>query len=107
MTRGAVLVFLNTVSADTLGLIIAAAGASSLTDNNGSLFSLAGVVWHRASVASFACASAHLLRRHLMVWAIFAPKLLFETLFFFVTIGAVVCVEIFSVQGVDMNLLTK
>ena len=82
MTRSAVLVFLNTVSADTLGLIIAAAGASSLTDNNGSLFSLAGVVWHRASVASFACASAHLLRRHLMVWAIFAPKLLFETLFF-------------------------
>ena len=83
MTRGAVLVFLNTVSADTLGLIIAAAGASSLMDNNGSLFSLAGVVWHRASVASFACASAHLLRRHLMVWAIFAPKLLFETLFFY------------------------
>lgn len=38
----------------------------------------AGLLFHRCWTAACCCACAALHRRHLMVWGVFAPKLLFE-----------------------------
>ncbi len=50
---------------------------------------------YRMAMVLCGCASAALLRRHLMVWAVFAPKAAFEAAFWVVGGGVHVLLDLF------------
>lgn len=48
-------------------------------------------LWNRILVGAVASACGLLHRRHLMVWAVFAPKILFEVFFSITWIAVLLC----------------
>jgi hypothetical protein len=73
--------FLNTFGWDMLGLLLCYATSKPAGSAAGGKGKDAVTVFcvHRGVVLAISCLSAWILRRHLMLWAVFAPKVVFET----------------------------
>ncbi len=77
------LLIVNTFGYDILSLFICIFTCSSLSPDRGILRIL---TLQRAGLLLASAVATSVLRRHLMVWAVFAPKLLFEASFFIIHI---------------------
>jgi phosphatidylinositol glycan class O len=77
---------LNTFISEILGIVIILILANYLEQSyQMKEIIILSIILFKLSTLLFSCLSAFLLRRHLMVWAIFAPKVIFEISFWLVS----------------------
>lgn len=88
-TYGGLMLFLNTFGMEVLILILVSIMFTSYQSKHQIYQSY---LIHRKILLINSCMSCLILRRHLMVWAIFAPKLIFESCFYIICHIVVTCI---------------
>jgi len=89
---GGLQLFLNTFGWEIIGLILV--WISSYMHGKTNLWSW--YCFYQLLESFFNCISVSLLRRHLMVWAVYAPRFLFSSIFFILSFLGQVIVVLFS-----------
>ena len=80
------MLLLNTCIAEIFGIVLSLLVADYLKKiSQIKEIIILSIILFKLSAVLCSCISAFILRRHLMVWAIFAPKVIFEICFWFVS----------------------
>jgi len=85
--------FLNTFGYDVLGIVLVA----TLSRVSNRLDVWSWFCFYQMIEALFSCISVSIFRRHLMVWAIFAPRFVFAAIFL------VICMFYYMFDGVVIS----
>lgn len=75
---GGFALFVNTFGSELVALAMALLYLQSLHKSTSKMSFLGVMLVYRMMLLVVTCVSAYILRRHLMLWAVFAPKLVFE-----------------------------